>query len=64
VQGGEVSLSVFDVLGQRVATLVDGFEVAGSHAVRFEGSGNASGVYFYTLRAGGVKITKMLHVMR
>lgn len=52
VQGSRfVSLRVYNVLGQLVRTLVDKVESPGSHEVVFDGSGIASGVYFYRLSA-------------
>ena len=55
---GDVRLDVFNILGQRVTTLVDQFLPAGVHQVTFNGktdSGRplASGVYFYRLSADG-----------
>ena len=50
--GGDVRLDVFNVLGQRVATLVNGFLPAGYHSVNWNASSQASGVYFYKLSAG------------
>ncbi len=47
-----VMLTVFNTLGQQVATLVNENEGAGYHEARFDGSSLASGVYFYRLRAG------------
>lgn len=47
-----VSLAVFNTLGHQVAQLVNGEEEAGFHEVKFDGSGLASGVYFYTMQAG------------
>lgn len=44
-----VRLTVFDILGRRVATLVDASQVPGEYFVRFDGTGRASGVYFYRL---------------
>jgi hypothetical protein len=49
-QKGYVSLSVFNTLGQQVASLVEGDRGAGYHEVRLDGSGLASGVYFYRIR--------------
>ena len=47
-----VKLSVFDVLGREVATLVDARQPAGVYTVRFDGSNLNSGFYFYRLSAG------------
>lgn len=49
----EVTLTVFDVLGRKVAELVNRRVEAGSHSVQFDGSGLASGVYLYRLDARG-----------
>ena len=59
---GPVRLTVYDVLGREVRTLVNGEEEEqGAHEVRFDGSGLASGVYMYRLQAGGfVQQRKML----
>jgi hypothetical protein len=60
-QEGTVSLKVYDVLGQEVATLVNERQVAGSHSVVFDAKRIASGAYFYTIHAGGfVKTEKMM----
>lgn len=47
-----VQLTVFNLLGQKVATLIDGRMIAGQHIARFDARGLASGVYFYQLKAG------------
>lgn len=49
---GRVSLRVYDTLGQEVATLVDGYRDAGHHVASFDARNLASGVYYYTLKAG------------
>jgi hypothetical protein len=60
---GDVNLSVYNVVGQKVTTLVNGKQTAGNHLIQFAGNDLASGVYFYKLEAAGqVKIRKMLLV--
>jgi endonuclease I len=56
----DVTLSVYNVLGQKVVTLVDGMKNAGSHSATFDASGLSSGVYFYQLRAGEVTFTQKM----
>ena len=60
-----VRLEVFNVLGQRVATLVNGERPAGLHAARWDatdaaGQAVAAGVYIYRLRGAGVELTRRL----
>lgn len=50
-RASHVTLSVYNTLGQHVETLIDADVPAGDHAVQFDGSGLASGVYFYRLDA-------------
>ncbi|PEN12811.1 hypothetical protein CRI94_12450 [Longibacter salinarum] len=59
-----VSLEVYDVLGRRVATLVDELRRAGEHKVRMDASRLDSGPYFYRLRAGSTTLTKKMTVVR
>ena len=59
-----VTLSVFNILGQQVATLVNGILEAGLHDVRFDGTPLASEVYFYRLSAGTFTATKRLLYLR
>lgn len=51
-----VELTVFNALGQKVWTLVNSRQQAGSHSVTFNGSGLASGLYYYKLSIGNEKI--------
>jgi len=53
-----VVLNVYNVLGQRVATLVNEWQNAGTHSVTFDGTNLPSGVYFYRLSAGSYIATK------
>jgi hypothetical protein len=60
----EVTLTVFNILGQAVATLVTETQEAGYHEVRLDGTGLASGVYLYRLSTGDYVVTKRLVVLR
>ncbi len=58
---GEIELTVFDVLGKRVKTLVKGFQSAGVHKVTFDAAGFSNGIYFYKLISGDyVQVRKMI----
>lgn len=46
-----VSIVVYNILGEEVTKLVDGNMPAGLHKIRFDGSGLSSGIYFYSIRA-------------
>lgn len=56
-----IKLEVFNVLGERVALLVDGRMPAGVHRVEFDGANRPSGIYFYRLlHDGGSETRKMV----
>jgi len=62
-EGIDVRIDVFNVMGQRVATLVNGAQNAGFHTVTFDANRLASGVYIYRMQAGSfVQTQKMLLV--
>jgi hypothetical protein len=62
--GGPTTLRVFNLLGEQVATVVNGFEEAGSHTVNFETNGMASGMYLYRLESGTFQQTRKLMLIR
>ncbi|RMD97972.1 MAG: DUF4331 domain-containing protein, partial [Calditrichaeota bacterium] len=51
-KAGHVTLEIFDTVGRRVATLVDGPQEAGVHVVSWRPQGRATGVYFARVTAG------------
>ena len=56
-----VELSIYNILGQRVATLVNKEQRAGSYEVKFNASNLTSGIYFYKLQSGSfVESRKMV----
>jgi hypothetical protein len=59
-----VTLKIYDVLGNEVATLVNEQKPAGTYEVEFDGTGFPSGVYFYQLKAGDYINTKKMILMK
>jgi hypothetical protein len=64
MRGGHVRLTVFNLLGQEVARLVDGVQGPGRHDVEFAKTGLPGGIYFYRLQAPGILETKKVVVAR
>ncbi|KAF0152410.1 MAG: hypothetical protein FD143_1048 [Ignavibacteria bacterium] len=68
-QDAKVNLVVYDMLGQRVRTLVDGIQEAGFYTVRWDGSNDfgskvSSGIYIYRLQAGSFVSTMKMNLMK
>ncbi len=62
---GKVTLEVFDVLGRKVATLINAENrVAGRHTINFDAQNLASGMYIYRLQAGNSVLTKKLTLIK
>jgi hypothetical protein len=61
---GRVTLTVYDVLGREVATLVDGHQDVGQKTVTWNASGLASGVYVCRLQAGSFSAVRKLVLMK
>lgn len=60
-KSSRVSLTVMDVLGRQVATLVNEVKPAGNYQIDWNSSARSSGIYFYRLQAGGfTEIRKMV----
>jgi hypothetical protein len=59
-----VLLKVYDVLGQEIATLVDGVQKVGEHEVEWNAAGSPSGVYFYRMQTDGYTSTKKLLLLK
>ncbi len=59
-----VTLKVYDIIGNEVATLVDEYKPAGSYEVDFDASKLSSGVYLYRLQSGGNIITKKMTLIK
>jgi len=60
----EVELSIFNVLGQQVATLVSERQPAGEHQIEWDASGFASGIYYFQITASDFQDVKKMVLLR
>jgi hypothetical protein len=63
-KAANVTLKVYNTLGQEVATLIDGYKNASNYQVTFDASKLASGVYVYTLQAGDFSFSKKMMLVK
>jgi hypothetical protein len=60
----EISLRVYNILGQEVARPAEGLYPAGNHRVIWEAGEQASGIYFYRLEAGDLDVTRKMILLK
>jgi hypothetical protein len=63
-KAAKITLEIFDVLGRKVATLVDGVVTPGYYTANFNASSMSSGIYFYRLSSPGVTFTKKMLLLK
>jgi len=63
-KAGQVKLAIYNVLGQKVADLVNEFKVANSYKVNFDASNLTSGIYFYRLEVGDYSKTMKMMLLQ
>jgi len=61
---GDVSMKVYNMVGQEVATIVSGYQTAGFYMASFDASKLSSGVYFYKLQAGSFSQVKKMMLLK
>jgi hypothetical protein len=59
-----VELSVYDITGAKVTTLVDGQLQAGHHSINWDAAQVASGVYYYKMRSNGEELTRKMTLLK
>ncbi|MBK6910197.1 MAG: T9SS type A sorting domain-containing protein [bacterium] len=64
VEAGHVTISVFNIMGQKVAELVNGSMDAGRHVVSFDAAGLSSGLYLYKMEANGFTAQSKMVLMK
>ena len=62
--GSEVSLIIYNLLGQEVTQLIGEKQQAGIHSITWDASNFASGIYFYRLQAGNFVQTRKMVLLR
>ena len=62
--GGQVRLTVYDILGREVAVLVNRELAAGMHTARFDATGMPSGIYMYRLESGTLEQTRKMLLLK
>ncbi len=63
-KSGNVSIAVYNLLGQKVTTLVDRFQRAGSYQVRFDGQNMSSGIYLIVLKTANHWQTRKMTLLK
>jgi hypothetical protein len=61
---GLVTLNVYNLLGEKVATLVNSELASGSYEVDFNSGNYSSGIYFYTIKANNYLATKKMILLK
>ncbi len=64
VEVQNVTLNIYDILGNVVATLVDGNQATGEYSVNFNGNDLSSGIYLYKLTYGSQTLTRKMMLVK
>jgi hypothetical protein len=56
----DVTIDIFDILGRKIAAIVEGIKPAGRHRAIWDAAGQSSGIYFYRIQAGDLVETKRM----
>jgi hypothetical protein len=62
--GGRTEIAVYNILGEKVVTLVDGFQNAGHHQVTWEAVGVTAGIYICWLNTGSISLTRKMILLK
>ena len=63
-EAGNVKLTLFNILGQEIKTLVNEFKESGVHTINFDASGLNSGMYIYELESGSFVQTRKMTLVK
>jgi len=57
-------LFIFDIAGRLIATLINEFQTAGHHSIKWDASNYSSGIYFLNMSSGEISETKKLVLIK
>jgi hypothetical protein len=63
-KASKVNLSIYNILGQKIATLVDEFKIPGYYQIKWDAKSMANGIYFYSIRTGDNIVTKKMILLK
>lgn len=63
-QPGNVTMELFDMLGRKVATLLNEWRPTGNHQIRVDGSSLSSGIYMYRISSGEASLTRTMTLVK
>lgn len=63
-RSGDVTLIIYNILGEEIISLVNEYQSAGSYEITWEASTQSSGIYFYRLRSGDYQQTKKMVLLK
>jgi Secretion system C-terminal sorting domain len=63
-KGGEIKIILYDILGREIRNIVDENLKAGSYEINFKASNLSSGIYYYSLIAGGFRETNKMVLIK
>jgi len=61
---GEIKLSIFNIVGQPVAVLLEGTRAQGEHSLEWDASDMPSGIYIYQLEVGTKIMTRKMTLVK
>jgi type IX secretion system substrate protein len=63
-KAGNIKIDVYDLLGEKIKTLVNEYKNAGEHSIEFHGEGLPSGIYFYRISSENYSKTKKMVLLK
>ena len=63
-KNSHVELSVFNMLGEKISELINGYKSSGKYSVVFNGADIPSGIYIYRLKTENILLTKKMVLMK